>query len=127
MLWVISLKKNYTNLLLIIVFVLVLGVSIDVYAADCNGIFAPDFLESLNKYVYVPIKWITPILLIILTSVDFAGVVIGGKKENMEKAKNNFMKRLVAALIIFFAPDVVRLLVDFIQNQSISSCMNKFN
>ncbi len=128
MLWVISLKKDYKNLILILVFVFVLGITFNVSAdtATCTGVFSQEFLDALNKYVYVPIKWAVPILLIVLTSVDFAGVVFSGKKENMDKAKNNFMKRLVAALIIFFAPDVVRLLVDFVQQQSISSCMNKF-
>jgi hypothetical protein len=127
MLWVISLKKDFKNLLLIIVFVFVLGISINVYAdtTTCSGLFSNGFIEDLKKYVYVPIKWATPILLILLTSIDFATVVFGGKKDSMDKAKNNFMKRLVAALIIFFAPDVISLLVDFVQQQSISSCMNK--
>lgn len=124
----IYLKKNYKSVLLIIVFVFVLGISINVFAdnLDCNGVFGPEFLDALNNYVYVPIKWATPILLLLLTSIDFAKVVFNGKKEDMNKAKNNFLKRAIAALILFFAPDVVRLIVDLVQQNSIKSCLNNF-
>ena len=128
MLWVIYLKNNYKNLILILLFTFVLGISINVFAAgeSCNGVFSSGFISAMNDYVYVPIKWLTPIALLLLTSIDFAGVVFGGKKDNMDKAKNNFMKRAVAALIIFFAPDLINLIVKFINDRSIASCMSQF-
>ena len=128
MLWVINMKNNYRNLFLIIIFVFVLGITINVRAetATCSGVFSTDFLNAMNDYVYVPIKWITPALLLVLTSFDFAKVVFAGKKEEMDKAKNNFLKRTIAAFIIFFAPDIIKLVVNFIQNQSIASCMENF-
>ena len=122
----INLKKDYKNLLLIVVFVFVLGISINVFGANeytCDGVLGKDFIPALNKYVYTPIKIATPVLLLVLTSLDFAKVVFAGKKEDMDKAKNNFMKRAVAALIVFFAPDVIKLIVSFIQDKSIASCM----
>ncbi len=129
-------NKKYKNLLMIIVFVLILGVSINVLAAnqvispeDCigqGGVFSEKFIHDLKTYVYIPIKWAVPILLLVLTSVDFAKIVFNGKKEDMDKAKNNFLKRFVAGLIIFFAPNIVILIVDFINNQSIKSCMSQF-
>jgi L-cystine uptake protein TcyP (sodium:dicarboxylate symporter family) len=128
MLWVINLKKNYKNLLLIIIFVFVLGISVNVFAADtsCTGVFTAEFIEALDKYVYVPIKFIAPIGLILLTGFDYAKVVFSGKKEDMSKVTTHFMKRFVAALIIFFAPDVITLLVDLVQQNSIKSCLNQF-
>ena len=128
MLWVINLKKDYKNILLITVFVFILGISFNVFAGSesCTGVFDANVLSILNDYVYVPIKWATPILLLLLTSFDFAKVVFDGKKEDMDKAKSNFMKRFIAALIIFFAPDVIKLVVDLIQQNSIKSCLNSF-
>lgn len=128
MLWVINLKNNYKNLLLIIVFVFVLGISVNVFAAgeSCTGVFTAEFLDALNKYVYVPIKWLAPILLVLLTGFDYAKVVFSGKKEDMTKVTSHFMKRFVAALIIFFAPDVITIIVDLVQQNSIKSCMNQF-
>ena len=98
------------------------------YAANatCNGIFSQGLIDDVNKYLYTPIKWITPIALLLLTSFDFAQVVFNGKKDGMDKAKNNFLKRSVAALIIFFAPDLINLIVKFVNDQHIASCMNKF-
>ena len=124
----IYLKKDYKNLLLIVIFVLTLGITINVFAADlsCNKVFTDEFIETLNKYVYVPIKWATPVLLLVLTSFDFAKVVFAGKKEEMDKAKNNFLKRAVAALVIFFAPNIIDLLVTFINDRSIAACSSKF-
>ena len=120
-------KKDLRNVILIVIFVLILGLGINVYAAsyDCYDVIDKDLLEALNNYVYKPIKWLTPTLLILLTSFDFAKVVFGGKKEEMDKAKNNFMKRAVAALIIFFAPNVIILIVDLVQQSSIRSCLDK--
>ncbi len=122
-------KKNYKNLLLLIIFVFTLGIFINVSAAggECSKVFSDEFISSLNKYVYVPIKWATPVLLLVLTSFDFAKVVFAGKKEDMDKAKNNFLKRFVAALIVFFAPNIIDLLVTFINNRSVASCISNFN
>ena len=122
-------KKNYKDLGLIIVFVFILGLSINVHAAsyECDGIFSPQLLNDLNNYVYKPIKWLTPIALLLLTSIDFAGVVFAGKKESMDKAKNNFLKRSVAAIIIFFVPDLIILIAELASGVDIKACMPYFN
>ena len=104
----------------------ILSVSLNVYAESCNQVFSDGFIDALNKYVYVPIKIITPIVLVLLTSIDFAGVVFNGEKDKLNKAKNNFLKRLIAAFIIFFAPDIISLLIKFINDQSLASCMDSF-
>lgn len=119
-------KKNLKNVLSIIIFVLILSVSINVYATSCTGVFDSDLLGTLKTYVYVPIKWATPILLVLLTSFDFAKVVFNGKKEDMDKAKNNFMKRAIAALIIFFAPNIVILIADLVSDGNLKACLPTF-
>ena len=123
-------KKDYKNILLIVLFVLVLGISINVFAVDatdeCSKVVNEEILTVLNDYVYVPIKWATPILLLLLTSIDFSKVVFTGKKEDMVKVKSNFMKRFVAALIVFFAPDVIILIVNLAQQYKVNECLNSF-
>ena len=128
MLWVISVKKDYKNIMLITLFVLILGVGTNVYAANvgCTGVFEPELLNTLKNTIYIPIKWAAPILLVLLTSFDFAKVVFSGKKEDMDKIKNNFLKRAVAAFIIFVAPDIIILIVDVVGGNnavSIKSCL----
>ena len=111
------------NVILLYLFVIVITFSINVYA-DCGNTAMSDFVSQMNKYIYKPIKWGTPILLLVLTSFDFAKVVFSGDGKGMSKAANNFLKRSIAALIIFFAPDIIGLLASFIDNQTIASCSN---
>ena len=114
------------NLLLFIVAFGILAFSINVYAESCEGVFSDGLIEALDKYLYVPIKWLTPIVLLLLTSIDFFGIIFNGEKDKLNKAKNNFLKRLIAAVIIFFAPNLISLIVRLVNDQSISSCMNNF-
>lgn len=75
----------------------------------------------LKNYFFTPVRIITPIILILLTSLDFAKAVFADEKDGMKKAKDNFLKRAVAALIIFLAPTIVSALLslaDFIQTNS---------
>lgn len=94
--------------------------SINVYA-DCGPVAT--FVAQMNKHVYMPIKWGTPLLLLVLTSFDFAKVVFSGDQKGMDKAKNNFLKRSIAALIVFFAPEIITTLATLINNEDISSCL----
>ena len=114
------------NVLLFVVITMIITFSINVSAENCSGVFSDDLINNMNNYVYTPIKWATPILFLLLTSIDFAKVVFTGDGKGMDKAKNNFLKRAVAALIIFFAPDIINLLVKFVNDQSIASCTGQF-
>ncbi len=115
-------KKKSTILLLL--FAIIITYSINVSAEECSEVFSPGFIDAVNQYVYKPIKWVTPVLLLLLTSFDFAKVAFSGDEKGMSKATTNFLKRAVAALIVFFAPDIINLLVTFINNQSLASCVN---
>ena len=123
--------EKYMKRLNIIFFVFVVisfFSTMNVYAADytCSGVFSDGLINDVNKYIFTPIKWLTPIALLVLTTIDFAGVVLSGKKDGMDKAKNNFLKRIAAALIIFFAPDILNLIATFVNQRSIASCMESF-
>ena len=118
------------NVILVCLVAVIIFFSINVYATECNEVFDTgngSLIYIMNEHIYKPIKWITPLLLLVLTSFDFANVVFSGDGKGMDKAKNNFFKRAVAALIIFFAPDIINLLVGFINEQSIASCLNQIN
>ncbi len=119
--------KKRNNLIIFVGFLIIaLVLNVRAENVSCTGVFSQEFINAMNNYVYTPIKWATPVLLLVLTSFDFAGVVFSGKKEGMDKAKNNFLKRTIAALIIFFAPDIINLLVKFVNDQSIASCTSQF-
>ena len=116
------------NAILFCLVAVIITFSINVYAESCGEVFNTgdgSLISILNKDLYVPIKWITPLLLLVLTSFDFAKVVFSGDGKGMDKAKNNFLKRSIAALIIFFAPDIINLLVDFVNKESIAACLDQ--
>lgn len=96
--------------------------------ATCPAIFGsaddPDSIFGfMSKYIFNPIRWLTPIILIVLTSLDFAKAIFMDEKDGMGKAKGNFMKRAVAALIIFLAPTIVSILLTLIDGANVSECM----
>ena len=110
------------NILMLFIVTLIITFSINVYADDgCSGTGISNFICNMNQYVYKPIKWGTPAILLLLTSFDFAKVVFSGDGKGMDKAKNNFLKRSIAALIIFFAPEIIELIAGFIDPPDISS------
>ena len=96
--------------------------------ATCPAIFGsasdPDSIFGfMSKYIFTPIRWLTPIILIVLTSLDFAKAIFMDEKDGMGKAKGNFGKRAVAALIIFLAPTIVSILLTLIDGANVSECM----
>ena len=120
------------DLLLIVLFVGILFFSINVSAdpsdsINCSSVISSDLTDALHKYVYVPIKWLTPLALLVLTSLDFASVVLSGDKKGMDKAKNNFLKRSVAALIIFFAPNIIDLVIGWLGQNDVGACVNQIS
>ena len=113
-------KKNY--ILILMMFVITCSF-INVHAAeDCAGIFGPELIEEIKSVLNV-IRIIAPIILLLLTSLDFAKVVFADNKDGLNKAKNNFLKRAVAVLIIFFAPDIIELILKLVDETTASSCI----
>lgn len=78
----------------------------------CRELFGNTFLQLLYDYVFKAI-WIgVPILLIVLTSLDFAKVVFVDDKDGIQKAFRNFGKRAIVAVLIFLTPYIVILIAN---------------
>lgn len=66
-----------------------------------------DKIGSVGKYVtgfYNLFRYIVPALIIIFSVIDFLGVVFSGEDEKMEKAKKNFIIRLIVGILILIIP-----------------------
>ena len=50
------------------------------------------------------IKILGPILALVLGSVDFAKAIVVSDEDNMRKVRSKFVKRIIAAMCIFFVP-----------------------
>ena len=74
------------------------------------------------------IKIVVPILLIIWGMLDLAKAVMAQKEDEIKKGQQTLIKRLVAAIIVFFVITVVQMIVNFLSNDddNISGCFDCF-
>jgi len=83
-------------------------------SAICSG--NDDFISIMNvvKSVLTIIQIAVPILLIIMGSLDLMKAVMAGKEDEIKKAQGTFVKRAIAAVIVFFIPLIVSLVIGLI-------------
>lgn len=78
--------------------------------ADCKDLLGKDLIDKINSYLDV-IKIVVPILVIGFGTLDFTKAIFSGE-DDMKKAQQNFLKRIAIALVIFFTPMVVNLMLN---------------
>lgn len=69
---------------------------------DCEGMLG-DLTPIVNNLLTF-IQYLGPILVAVLTIVDFIKAVASGDAGDMKKAANRLMKRIVVAILLFFIP-----------------------
>ena len=134
-------KKKFW-LILLVVCILFMGISVDAKeldfnilydsAIDCTGYFGnindeKSLMHILVYNVFRPIQMLVPVILLVMTTIDFSKVVFTDSKDAMSKAKSNFVKRAIIAVVIFFIPYMLQLIFGFIDEEAIKSCLGKFN
>lgn len=73
------------------------------------------------------IKIIIPILLIIFGMIDFMKAVMAQKEDEIKKGQQTFIKRLIAAVIVFFIIQIVQLIITFVSGDDDDSIVNCFD
>lgn len=108
--------KKKKNIIIVCLFIAVLFCTVNVYAdtVTCQGILGSGLYNTIKDNVLKPLKVIAPILLLIFTSMDFAKNVFSDKKDNMSKSWENFLKRTVATLLVFFASEILNFILGFV-------------
>ena len=89
----------------------------------CEAIFGKTFINFLQDNVFKVIYITVPIILLVLTTVDFSKVVFVDDKEGIKKAGSRFGKRLIAAILIYLTPTILIFIVDIIGADEVNSCM----
>ena len=98
-------------------------------AIECDGLFANReeegsvwwLLQTLLNYI----KILGPILVVILSAVDFIKAVASSDEDAMKKAQHRLVIRLIAALALFLIPTFVQLILDLIGGLSDPTCLLK--
>ncbi len=82
----------------------------------------PNSVAWLLQQVLDFIKVVGPILVVILSSIDFAKVIIKSDDEAMAKAQKKLITRLILAALLFFIPMLVTVLLDLFGLTSSGTC-----
>ena len=91
----------------------------------CQIIVGDNFLTFLNNNVFRVIYIGVPIILILLTSFDFAKVVFIDDKEGIQKAGKRFGKRVIVAVLIYLVPTILIFISKLIGVESIDDCVKQ--
>lgn len=86
---------------------------------DADDIGCEIFSDSLRKIINEVMSYIrigVPLLLIILLGIDFAKATFSGDEKAISKSKNNAIKRIIIAIVIFFVPTLLNILFDVANN-----------
>ena len=78
---------------------------------SCEELFSSTTRNLINSIM----KWIRiliPLLLIVLGILDFSKAVFSSSEDNMKKVREKFIKRIVAAVLVFLVPIFVNLILD---------------
>lgn len=71
----------------------------------------PSILPKTVSVIYTIILIAVPVILVILGMIDMLKAITASKEDELNKAKNMFVKRLISALLIFFVLAVVKLVI----------------
>lgn len=126
-------KKKLRYLLLLVMCSIMMS---PVYAkniAGCDAILGSKILidEKIANTVHIiilVIQIVVPILLVIFGMIDLMKAVIAGKEDEIKKNQMVFVKRLIAAAIVFFVFVIVKMLISFVADDSknLINCANCF-
>ena len=86
-------------------------------------------LPNMVHTIILVIQIAVPVLLVIFGMIDLFKGMIAQKEDEIKKGQQTFIKRLIAAAIVFFVIVIVKLLIGFVagkDNDTIMGCANCF-
>lgn len=69
--------------------------------------------DFIDKYLNTPLKIIAVVIFFVMTTLEYAKVVFSGDGSS-KKANENTLKRFVALLLLFLAPDIIKLMLKIV-------------
>ena len=100
----------------------------DYYCGTLNRFVVSGSIIYIVHMIVVIIKIVVPILLIIFGSLDFLKAVTASKEDEIKKGQQTFIKRAIAAVLVFFIVQIVQLIVRFAagNNTNVTNCLSCF-
>ncbi len=118
--------KKKLSLLFVLLFSFI--VTSPVYAITCADVEIDDKIPNTVHTVILIIQIAVPILLVVFGMMDLVKGVMAQKDDEIKKGQQTFIKRLIAAAIVFFVIAIVKLLMSLVadDDETITSCFNSF-
>lgn len=89
---------------------------------DLSGCIIDKGTQSIIDWIMNLVRIGGVILLVVLGMLDFVKAAASGEQEEMKKSKSKFVKRLIACVVLFFVPIIVKILVGLVNLGSGESC-----
>ena len=84
---------------------------LDIYpVTSCEGLLGEKLINKINSYLNI-IKIAVPIILIGFGIIEFTKAIFSGNEDGMKKVQKQLLKRLAIAMLIFFVPTFLNLLL----------------
>lgn len=84
----------------------------EIGSVDCSGIFTPEAVELIREVLgYFMV--LGPVVLLLMSAVDFGGAVISQDNDALKKATGKTVKRALATVGLFLVPFLIRLVLGF--------------
>ena len=110
---------------------------VPVYAANvqgCAGALGANVqidtkFTTITSAIILIIQVAVPIILVILGMMDLMKGVMAQKEDEIKKGQQMFVKRLIAAALVFFVVAIVKLVITFVADDkdgNIINCANCF-
>lgn len=95
---------------------------------NCAGEEIPYGAPYIVHNIINLLKIITPIVLIILGMVDFTRAVVASDEKQMKEASTRFIRRIFAAVVVFFVVVIVQFVFSLLgsNDESALGCFNCF-
>lgn len=129
------------RILFIITILLINLIFIDIVGADtynnfnssaapvsCGGDLVtkiPALVPSVISILYNIIQVAVPVVLVVMGSLDLMKGITAGKEDEMKKGQQLFVKRLIAAALVFFVFLVVKLVISFVAGDENNNKANR--
>ncbi len=122
-----NLKKiSYFVIIFVVLFSLVSPVFAEMEACNTlsDNLDIDSKLASTVHIVILLLQIAIPVLLVVFGSIDFVKAVTSQKEDEIKKGQQTFIKRLIAAVIVFFIVAIVKLLISFAASDDSATILN---
>lgn len=125
-------KKIFMLIVIIMIMVAVMPSVAAVDVQGCATVIGENAkidvkIANIVHNIIVVIQIAVPVLLVVFGMMDLVKAVMGQKEDEIKKGQQTLVKRIIAAILVFFVIAIVKFVVSLVaDNSGIMECANCF-